>query len=124
VTEIKPDVGQVVSDGKRLEQVLTNLLVTATKYTELGEIRVTCYVKGANVVVAVADDGAGFTTEEQARLFEPFLSVAPRGGRKLPGPGLLLTVCQRLVTLLGGKLTVESEVDRGTWFTLTLPLQS
>ncbi len=124
VTDIKPEVGQVVSDGKRLEQVVTNLLVTGTKYTELGEIRVTCYVKGTDVVVAVADDGAGFTTEEQARLFEPFLSVAPRGGRKLPGPGLLLTVCQRLATLLGGKLTVESEVDRGTWFTLTLPLRS
>jgi signal transduction histidine kinase len=124
VTEIKPDVGQVVSDGKRLEQVLTNLLLTAAKYTELGEIRITASLKGADVVVGVTDDGAGFTTEEQARLFEPFLSVAPRGGRKLPGPGLLLTVCQRLVKLLGGKLTVESEVDRGTGFTLTLPLQS
>jgi signal transduction histidine kinase/HAMP domain-containing protein len=124
VTEIKPDVGQVVSDGKRLEQVLTNLLVTGAKYTELGEIRITASLKGADVVVGVTDDGAGFTREEQARLFEPFLSVAPRGGRKLPGPGLLLTVCQRLVKLLGGKLTVESEVDRGTGFTLTLPLQS
>jgi signal transduction histidine kinase len=71
----------------------------------------------------VADDGAGFTTEEQAKLFEPFLLVAPRGARKLPGTGLLLTVTRRLVQLLGGKISVESEVDRGTWFTVNLPVK-
>jgi signal transduction histidine kinase len=124
ITDLKPEVGQIVSDQKRLEQVLTNLLVTSAKYTELGEIRVTAFVKGSEVVLAVTDDGAGFTTEEQARLFEPFLQVAPRDGRKLPSPGLLLTVSRRLVQLLDGKIGVESELDRGTWFTLTLPVQS
>jgi signal transduction histidine kinase/HAMP domain-containing protein len=122
--DIKPDVGQVVSDAKRVEQILANLLLTSAKYTELGEIRITCFVKGPEVVLTVADDGAGFSTEEQARVFEPFLQVGPRDGRKLPGTGLLLTVCQRLVQMLGGKIKVESEVDRGTWFTVTLPIQS
>jgi signal transduction histidine kinase len=124
VADVKPGVTQVVSDAKRLEQVLSNLLVTAAKYTELGEIRVSCQLSGANVVVVVADDGAGFTAEEQARLFQPFLQVAARGGRNLPGTGLLLNVCQRLVQLIGGKITVESEVDRGTRFTVILPAQS
>jgi signal transduction histidine kinase len=101
--------------------VLRNLLVTATKYTELGEIRVSVSLKGNEVVLAVLDDGAGFTAEEKARIFQPFLHVAPRGGRQLPGTGLLLTVGQRLVQQLGGKLTVESEVDRGTTFTVSLP---
>ncbi len=123
VAEIKPEVTQLLSDAKRVEQILTNLIVTSAKYTELGEIRVTCYQKGTEVVLVVADDGVGFSTEEQAKLFEPFLQVGPRGARKLPGTGLLLTVCQRLVRLLGGKITVESEVDRGTWFTVTLPAQ-
>ncbi|HSD29068.1 MAG TPA: ATP-binding protein, partial [Vicinamibacteria bacterium] len=122
--DVKPDVGQVVSDAKRIEQIVSNLLLTSAKYTELGEIRVTCYLKGPEVVLTVADDGAGFSTEEQARIFEPFLSIGPRDGRKFPGTGLLLTVCQRVVQLLGGKLKVESEVDRGTWFTVTLPVQS
>ncbi len=122
--DVKAEVGQVVSDARRVEQILTNLLVTSTKYTELGEIRVTCYLKGAEVVLAVADDGAGFSTDEQAKIFEPFLLVAPRGGRKLPGTGLLLTAAQRLVRLLGGKISVESEVDRGTWFTVSLPVHS
>jgi signal transduction histidine kinase len=123
-TDVKPDVGQVVSDAKRMEQILSNLILTSAKYTELGEIRVTCFLKGPEVVLTVADDGAGFSTEEQGRIFDPFLQVAPRDGRKFPGTGLLLTVCQRVVQLLGGKLKVESEVDRGTWFTITLPVQS
>ncbi len=122
--DIKPDVGQVVSDARRVEQILVNLLLTSAKYTELGEIRVTCFLKGPEVVLTVADDGAGFSAEEQARIFEPFLQVGPRDARKFPGTGLLLTVCQRLVQLLGGKIRVESEVDRGTWFTVTLPAQS
>jgi signal transduction histidine kinase len=122
--DVKPEVGQVVSDARRVEQILANLLLTSAKYTELGEIRLTCFVKGSDVVLAIADDGAGFTPDEQARIFQPFLQVGPRDGRKLPGTGLLLTVCQRLVQLLGGKIKVESEVDRGTWFTVTLPLQS
>jgi signal transduction histidine kinase/HAMP domain-containing protein len=124
VTDAKSDAGRVASDARRLEQVLTNLLVTAAKYTELGEIRVSGSLKGNEVVVVVADDGAGFTPEEQARLFQPFLHVAPRGGRQLPGTGLLLTVGQKLVQQLGGKIAVQSEVDRGTSFTVSLPAKA
>lgn len=122
-TDIKPDVGQVNSDARRVEQVLHNLITTSIKYTEVGEIRVTSYLREGNVVLTVADDGAGFSPEEQQRIFEPFLQVGPRSGRAFPGTGLSLTVCQRLVQLLGGKIKVESEVDRGTWFTVSLPVQ-
>jgi len=123
-TDIKPNVGQIVTDGRRLEQAIANLLATSIKYTEVGEIRVTCYMREPDVVLTVADDGVGFSEEEQDRIFEPFLQVGPRDGRALPGTGLHLTVCHRLVQLLGGKIRVESEVDRGTWFTLSLPAQS
>lgn len=122
--DIKLHVGQVVSDVKRVEQILTNLLVSAIRYTEVGEIRVTCYPRDGEIVLTVADDGAGFTPDEQARIFEPFLQVGPREGRALPGTGLLLTVCQRLVEGLGGRIRVESEVDRGTWVTVSLPAPS
>jgi signal transduction histidine kinase len=121
--DIKPGIGQVVSDGRRLEQVLGNLILSAVKYTEVGEIRVTCYQKDRDVVIAVVDDGLGFTQEEQKRIFQPFCAVGPRDGRKLPGTGLLLTVADRLVGALGGKIRIESEPDRGTWVTVTLPAQ-
>lgn len=122
-TDVKPEVGQVVTDPRRLEQILLNLLATSIKYTEVGEIRVTCYLREPEVVITVADDGVGFTDEELERIFEPFLEVGPRDGRTQPGTGLHLTVAERLVRLLGGRIRVESEVDRGTWFTVSLPLQ-
>jgi signal transduction histidine kinase len=122
-TDIKPGVGPVVTDSRRAEQVLTNLILSAIKYTEVGEIRVTCYQKDRDVVITVADDGVGFTQEEQGRIFQPFCAVGPRNGRTLPATGLLLTVAERLVIALGGRIRVESEPDRGTWITLTLPAQ-
>jgi signal transduction histidine kinase len=123
-TDIKPGLGPIVTDSRRLEQVLGNLILSSIKYTEVGEIRVTCYQREREAVITVADDGVGFTPEEQARLFQPFCPVGPRGGRTLPGTGLLLTVAERLVTVLGGKIRVESEPDRGTWITVTLPAQA
>jgi signal transduction histidine kinase/HAMP domain-containing protein len=122
-TDIKPGVAPVVTDARRVEQILGNLILSAVKYTEVGEIRVSCYQRDREVVVTVADDGIGFTPEEQARIFRPFCPIGPRGGRGLPGTGLLLTVAERLVIALGGKIKVESEVDRGTWITVTLPAQ-
>ncbi|HEX2501811.1 MAG TPA: ATP-binding protein [Methylomirabilota bacterium] len=122
-TDIKPGVVPVVTDARRLEQVLGNLILSAVKYTEVGEIRVTCYLRDRDVVLTVADDGVGFTPEEQARIFRPFCPVGPRDGRKLPGTGLLLTVAERLVMALGGKIKMESEPDRGSWATVTLPVQ-
>ena len=122
-TDIKPGIAPVVTDARRVEQVLGNLILSAVKYTEVGEIRVTCYQRDREVILTVADDGIGFTPEEQGRIFRPFCPVGPRGGRALPGTGLLLTVADRLVLALGGKIKIESEVDRGTWVTVTLPVQ-
>jgi signal transduction histidine kinase len=122
-TDIKPGIAPVVTDARRVEQIVGNLILSAVKYTEVGEIRVTCYQRDREVILTVADDGIGFTAEEQSRIFRPFCPVGPRGGRTLPGTGLLLTVAERLVLALGGKIKIESEVDRGTWVTVTLPVQ-
>jgi signal transduction histidine kinase len=122
-TDIKPGVATVATDARRVEQVLGNLILSSIKYTEVGEIRVTCHQRDRDVVITVADDGIGFTAEEQGRIFQPFCPVGPRGGRALPGTGLHLTVTERLVTALGGKIRVVSEPDRGTWITVTLPAQ-
>jgi signal transduction histidine kinase len=121
--DVKPGLGPVVTDSRRVEQALANLILSSIKYTEVGEIRVTCQPRDREAVVTVADDGIGFTRDEQARLFQPFCPIGPRGGRALPGTGLLLAVTERLVTALGGKIRVESEPDRGTAITVTLPAQ-
>src|SRR5262249_23974304 len=76
-TDIKPGVSPVVTDSRRVEQVLGNLILSAVKYTEVGEIRVSCYQRDREVVVTVADDGVGFTPDEQARIFPPFCAVRP-----------------------------------------------
>jgi signal transduction histidine kinase/HAMP domain-containing protein len=120
--DVKLGVGQVVSDPRRVEQVLANVLVNAIRYTEVGEIKVTVQPRDGEVVLTVGDDGAGFASEELDHVFEPFLQVGPREGRRLPGTGLHLTVARRLVEALGGRIRVESEVDRGTWVTVTLPV--
>lgn len=122
-TDIKPGIAPAVTDARRVEQILGNLILSAVKYTEVGEIRVSCYQRDREVVITVADDGIGFTPEEQARIFRPFCPVGPRGKRALPGTGLLLAVAERLVMALGGKIKMESEVDRGSWVTITLPVQ-
>jgi signal transduction histidine kinase/HAMP domain-containing protein len=122
--DVKQHVAQIVGDARRVEQILSNLLINAITYTEVGEIRVTCYLRDSDVVLTVADDGAGFSPEEQSRIFEPFLQVGPRDGRMLPGTGLRLAVCRRLVELLGGRIRVESELNRGTWLTVSLPTQT
>ena len=122
-TDIKPGMVPVVTDSRRIEQVLGNLILSAVKYTEVGEIRVTCQQRDREVVITVADDGVGFTQEEQGRIFRPFCQVGPRDGRPLPGTGLLLTVAERLTIALGGKIKMESEPDRGSWVTVTSPVQ-
>jgi signal transduction histidine kinase len=112
----------VLTDARRLEQALTGLLLTSIRDPEVGEIRVTWYLREPDVVFTVADDGVGCTSEERAGAFEPFLPVPPRGRRALPGTGLSVTAGRRVVEALGGELRVESEVDRGPRFTLTLPV--
>lgn len=119
--DVKPGLGAVPTDARRLEQVLTNLVLSAVKYTEVGEIRIGGQPRDGGAVITVTDDGSGFSSEERARLFQPFLQLAPRQGRSRPGTGLLLTVCERLVTALGGSVRVESEIDQGTQITVTLP---
>ena len=86
----------VVTDSRRVEQVLGNLILSAVKYTEVGEIRVTCYQRDREVVVTVADDGIGFTPEEQAPDLPAVLPGGSAGRAELPGTGLLLTVAERL----------------------------
>jgi signal transduction histidine kinase len=111
----------VRTDRALLQQVVGNLLSNAIRYTVRGTITVRSRVGAEGLQVEVGDTGIGMTPEDQARIFEEFFQV--EGAHRVPGEGygLGLAVARRVARLLGGDLTVASELGRGSTFTLSLP---
>ena len=123
--EIHQDVeGEAVAwaDASAVEQVLTNLLENATKYTESGG-RIEVLVRGGErmVTVEVRDTGIGIPEADLARIFERFYRVDKARSRAQGGTGLGLAIVKHLVQSLGGEITVESRVGEGSSFRFTLP---
>ena len=119
--------GWLHGDPSKLRQVLINLLGNAIKYTDQGEValKVEPRFEGAvqiGITVEVADTGKGIAPELLDRLFEPFWQVEEFGAKENRGSGLGLAIVHKLVTLLGGKLEVHSQLGRGSNFILTLPI--
>lgn len=112
----------VETDADKLRQVLVNLVGNAVKYTPTGEIRVTVDASAADqLALHVSDTGIGIAPEHLPHIFEPFWQV-DRSQRTLGGgTGLGLSVVQRVVELLGGKISVESTPGTGSTFTINLP---
>jgi PAS domain S-box-containing protein len=116
---------QLKGDPLRLGQVLTNLINNSIKFTERGEIRLrieTIKRTGEKVQLrfSVQDTGIGMTKEQSARLFQPFSQADMSTTRKHGGTGLGLTICKRLVELMGGQIWLESEPGEGSTFTFSL----
>jgi signal transduction histidine kinase len=119
----------VHSDPTRIRQVLGNLVSNAVKYTHSGRVVVSAGLRAADDAVAtnggrwaileVTDTGPGIAREHMHLLFREFTRMAPEG---VEGAGLGLAISQRLAEALGGRISVESEPDRGSRFTLWLPL--
>lgn len=122
--EVAPEVGGLVSDQRRVEQVLLNLLSNAVKFTERGEVSLTADVAAATVRVRVADTGIGIKPEDLAKLFRPFQQVDTGLSRNHEGTGLGLAICRKLATMLGGTMEAASEWERGSVFTFTLPAET
>lgn len=116
------DLPVVNADADRLAQVVGNLVSNAIKYTlESGAVQITAGQKNGQLWICVADTGPGISAEEQAHIFEP-LYRGKRGSRFPQGMGLGLNIARDLVVAHGGQIQVESEVDRGSRFTVWLPL--
>jgi signal transduction histidine kinase/CheY-like chemotaxis protein len=114
----------VFSDEPKISQILRNFISNALKFTERGEIRVRADLEedGRTVVFSVADTGIGIAPEDQERIFSEFGQVENPLQTRFKGTGLGLALSRKLAELLGGRITVESEVGRGSTFRLTLPL--
>jgi signal transduction histidine kinase len=119
--EVADDVGLVETDELRLKQVVLNLVSNAVKFTpDGGSVAVRACREGADLLVTVTDTGVGVPQEDRERIFESF----QQGGRGAPreeGTGLGLTLCRRIVDLLGGRMWLTSEVGVGSTFGFSVP---
>jgi len=124
-TEVPEDVGEVQTDKARLRQILVNLLGNAAKFTKAGEVGIRASREPQSdgqvfLVIDVVDTGPGIPAEEQETLFDEFRQLTGAGIRH-EDTGLGLSISRRLAELLGGSLTVESEVGVGSTFTVRIP---
>ncbi|WP_375463694.1 ATP-binding protein [uncultured Methylobacterium sp.] len=117
----------LVGDGNRLRQVLLNLLNNATKFTKGGAVRLdvaclACDAQACTLRFAVSDTGIGIPADKLDRLFRRFSQVDGSTAREFGGTGLGLAISQELIELMGGAISVASEVGRGSTFAFTLRL--
>ena len=120
--QVEPEVDRIVSDQRRVEQVLMNLLSNAVKFTESGAVTVHGAVVHRRVEVSVADTGIGIKPEDHEAIFRPFHQVDNGLTRSHEGTGLGLSICKRLLDLMGGEIRLESKPGAGSSFTMSLPL--
>ncbi len=111
----------VITDARKLRQILLNLLGNAVKFTDHGRVGLRLVAENGCLRAFVSDTGIGISAADQAHLFEPFWQADNSLTRRQGGTGLGLTVTHRLVDLLDGKLTVQSTEGRGTVFHLAVP---
>lgn len=134
ISEDVPSV--VVSDSSRLQQVISNLVDNAVKFTAEGSIEVSVHVRrrssvtsssdrsGCSLLVRIKDTGIGLTSEQIDRLFVPFSQADPTISRDYGGTGLGLSICKQCVELMKGRIWVESEKGKGSTFSFTMDLDT
>jgi len=118
----------ILTDQVRVRQVLMNLVGNAIKFTEKGSVDIDVesapvHEGQATLTVRVHDTGIGMTPEQVERLFAPFMQADTSTTRRFGGTGLGLRISHKLAQMLGGEITCVSEPDKGTTFTLTLPVE-
>jgi signal transduction histidine kinase/CheY-like chemotaxis protein len=126
--EFGDDLGTMVTDITKVRQCLFNLLSNASKFTDKGLVivRVTrCHeANGEWARFRVEDSGIGMTPEQLSKLFRPFVQADPSITSKYGGTGLGLSISRRFSQMMGGDIEVESELGRGSTFTMTIPVHS
>jgi two-component system sensor histidine kinase/response regulator len=120
---------RVIGDPGRLRQVLLNLASNAIKFTETGDVVISAVLRQTasrdlRLEFSVKDNGMGMTADAKAKLFQPFRQGDGSASRRYGGTGLGLSISQRLVNLMGGSITADSAVGKGSTFSFQLPLTS
>jgi len=124
-TEVSPEVGAVVTDRRKLTQVVTCLVSNALKFTSAGTVSVSAGAAGPERwYIEVTDTGIGMSSDALAYIFDGFRQVDDRLTRSYNGVGLGLAITRRIVELLGGEITVESRQNEGSRFRITWPREA
>src|SRR5436309_5743038 len=123
--EVSKDLPLLWSDRQKVKQILLNLLSNALKFTHEGRITIRAErVAGERAIaLSVADTGIGIAPADQERIFEDFRQLDNSPTRAYGGTGLGLSICKRLAQMLNGRILLESQPDKGSTFTLVLPIQ-
>ncbi|MGE5365520.1 MAG: ATP-binding protein [Bacteroidota bacterium] len=121
-TRISDETGIIVSDQRRVEQVLLNLLNNAIKFTDAGSVELMCEQSDDRISIKIVDSGIGIGDEDLERIFKPFSQIDTGITRNHEGTGLGLSISKKLLEKLGGTISVESQKGAGSIFTVTLPI--
>jgi signal transduction histidine kinase len=119
---IEGGVSAIYGDQRHVEQILLNLISNSVKFTEHGQIKLSCLVRSGICTLSVADTGIGMQQEEIGRLFLPFSQIDTGLTRKYEGTGLGLSICKKLIELMKGTISVESEYGKGSTFRIVFPV--
>jgi PAS domain S-box-containing protein len=122
-SHMRPRLPPLRSDRQKIKQILLNLLSNALKFTPSGSVTMSAAydARGNRMLMTVRDTGVGIAEEDQARVFEDFRQLDSSPARGYGGTGLGLSICRRLAHMLGGSIDLESQVGKGSTFTLRIP---
>jgi GAF domain-containing protein len=121
--EVAPDLPTGRGDGRRLSQVLLNLVGNAIKFTDKGEVAISASASNGAFTVAVCDTGPGIAAADQVKIFQEFQQADSSITRKKGGTGLGLSIAKRIIEMHGGHIWVESEPGKGSKFYFTVPVR-
>jgi signal transduction histidine kinase len=119
-----PGLPQAWADPPRFDQVLTNLVANAVKFTERGGVTISAQREGLDIVVSVSDTGIGISPAAQGYIFDEFRQEDASTTRQFGGTGLGLSIAKKLVELQGGRIWLKSTPGRGSTFSFTVPVVS
>jgi signal transduction histidine kinase len=123
-TNVAPSLPAGHGDERRLSQVLLNLVGNAIKFTDKGEVAIEASVSNGSFQVAVRDSGPGIAAADQVKIFEEFQQVDNTLTKQKGGTGLGLAISKRIVEMHGGGISVDSELGKGSTFTIRLPVHA
>lgn len=124
LTDLEGDDAEAILDSQRMEQILTNLIENAIRYSGADQVQVRLGLEDKSIVFSVKDTGCGIAPEDQERIFYRFYRVDRSRDRHSGGTGLGLPVARALARLHGGDITLSSELGRGSDFKVKIPIKS